>query len=630
MAFYPCFASDNIYITRSTPDGEKLFSSIYLVDYKTMHRRFAHPSRAVLRKAREHTQKFPDIEFPSEEPICRGCAEGKMPQRSFPPNYKRATRPFELIHSDLTIFPVDSYHKYKYIITFFDDYSSHAWVMCMRKKSSAITCTKQFLAMVKTQFNATVQRWMSDAGGEYKSDVFDQMLKDNGIQILQSVPHQPQQNGRAERFMRTLMDKAEAMRHEACFPPSWWEFAVEHAAHVYNRTPLRRANWKTPYELVYNEAPAVDHLRVFGCGAYVQIPADVRINKLAPKSELMTYLGTAPGRHGYLFMRKPNNVLCTGATALFDESMFPECDKHSKRRNTRLQENAPDPDQQDQQPNIPYMEDNDDELRQLPNNPPSKGKGKARDDAPDRDRSPSPIPPFLPQGEQPEEQPAPRRQRQRYVPGEPTRRSERTRNLAPRPGNIYGEKKTPLEQYKEIENERPWRKIVGEQPPIRGRTKATSREEQVPGPSSRPEPPLERAPHQSSPGHQSREESHSWREPQPEISSDTSEEEELNEELRDSADEEVQMAKLCREGGVDLINYLLAHAVPPVDGLPIQNVRDWTYRDISRLPLAEQKEWKAACNEELEALHKRKVFELVDRPVGRKVIKKPLGLRRQN
>ena len=36
------------------------------------------------------------------------------------------------------------------------------------------------------------------------------------------------QNGRAEHLMHTLMDKAEAMRHQACIPQSWWEFAFAH------------------------------------------------------------------------------------------------------------------------------------------------------------------------------------------------------------------------------------------------------------------------------------------------------------------------------------------------------------------------------------------------------------------
>jgi hypothetical protein len=60
--------------------------------------------------------------------------------------------------------------------------------------------------------------------------------------------------------MRTCMDKAQAMRLEACLPESWWEFAVLHAVHVYNRTPVRRLQWRTPYEALHGEAPDVSHL----------------------------------------------------------------------------------------------------------------------------------------------------------------------------------------------------------------------------------------------------------------------------------------------------------------------------------------------------------------------------------
>ena len=67
--------------------------------------------------------------------------------------------------------------------------------------------------------------------------------------------------------MRTLMDKAEAMRIDAGLPDSWWEFAILHAVHIYNRTPLKRLNWRTPYEALYGEPPVINHLRVFGCGS---------------------------------------------------------------------------------------------------------------------------------------------------------------------------------------------------------------------------------------------------------------------------------------------------------------------------------------------------------------------------
>jgi hypothetical protein len=56
-----------------------------------------------------------------------------------------------MIHSDLKLFLVKLYHQYKYVIVFYNDYSSHAWVSCLQQKSSAIAATKQFLAIVKPQ-----------------------------------------------------------------------------------------------------------------------------------------------------------------------------------------------------------------------------------------------------------------------------------------------------------------------------------------------------------------------------------------------------------------------------------------------------------------------------------------------
>ena len=52
-----------------------------------------------------------------------------------------------------------------------------------------------------------------------------------------------------------------------------------------------------------------------------------------------------------------------------------------------------------------------------------------------------------------------------------------------------------------------------------------------------------------------------------------------------------------------------------------ENVRNWSYKDIAHLPQAEQKHWQLACQEELNMLWKRKVFELIDRPCDYKVIK---------
>ena len=164
---------------------------IYSVDYELMHKRLGHPSKDVMAQFPKQSNETKHFDMPKDVPVCPGCAQGKMPASPHTPSESRASAPFERIHSDLKSFPVLSYHKYKYFVSCIDDYTSHAWIILLCQKSAAITVLKQFTAMVKTQYGADIKEWMSDAGGEYKSDTFLKTLKDAGTKILQSVPHTP-------------------------------------------------------------------------------------------------------------------------------------------------------------------------------------------------------------------------------------------------------------------------------------------------------------------------------------------------------------------------------------------------------------------------------------------------------
>jgi len=104
---------------------------------------------------------------------------------------------------------------------------------------------------------------------------------------------------------------------------------------------MRRLEWRTPHEWFTGERPSIECLWVLGCGAYVFIPSEVRENKMAPKAELMVFLGMHSRGKGYIFMRGPNNIVFSAAHATFDESLFPRCPKGTLQNNTRLQEVAP-------------------------------------------------------------------------------------------------------------------------------------------------------------------------------------------------------------------------------------------------------------------------------------------------
>jgi transposase InsO family protein len=79
-----------------------------------------------------------------------------------------------------------------YTIVFYDDYTSMGWVLAIHTKDRALSATKEFLTYVSNQYNTQVKGWMSDAGGEFKSTAYKQLMCDHGIHIYESAPHTPQ------------------------------------------------------------------------------------------------------------------------------------------------------------------------------------------------------------------------------------------------------------------------------------------------------------------------------------------------------------------------------------------------------------------------------------------------------
>ena len=212
-----------------------------------------------------------------------------------------------------------------YFLIVFDDNTSHGRTVNLKHKSNANPPIQQYIAKIKTQYGKQIHEFQIDARGKFKSRELIEFSKELSVNILTSVPHMHQQNSHVECFIRTIMDKAQALHLEACLSQSWWEFSVDCAIHIYNCTPIQHHNWKTPFENLECTKPDVAHLCVFRCGAYVFFLEEVCINKLNPKLELMTFLGYPQGTKGWMFMRGPNNVIFTVTQALFDETLFLKC-----------------------------------------------------------------------------------------------------------------------------------------------------------------------------------------------------------------------------------------------------------------------------------------------------------------
>jgi len=165
------------------------------VSNEVWHKRLGHPNPRILSHLlksglisnKEHSASTVFLD-------CATCKLGKSKILPFPSAGSRATNPFEIIHSDVWgISPVISHANYRYFVTFIDDYSRYTWVYFLRNKSEVFSMFKLFLALVNTQFSATVKTLRSDSGGEYMSHAFQSFLQSNGIVSQRSCSYTPQQ-----------------------------------------------------------------------------------------------------------------------------------------------------------------------------------------------------------------------------------------------------------------------------------------------------------------------------------------------------------------------------------------------------------------------------------------------------
>ncbi|PIL36305.1 hypothetical protein GSI_01968 [Ganoderma sinense ZZ0214-1] len=374
------------------------------------------------------------------------------------------------------------------------------------------------------------------------------MLKDKGIEIIPSAPHIHQQNGRAERIIRTLMDKSEAMRHDACIPQSWWEFSFEHAAHLHNRTPTCRLEWRTPYELLNGTKPDISHLCVFGCGAYVFLPPEVRKNKLSPKSELMIYLGVG--------------AVC------FQNAHMKRSDKGSRVRPNQLNLWT-------RQLLLLYSLMTAMSHAVLPQNLPQRARVRRETSHLHQLRL---YPLYL-------------------------------LNLAHSAERTYQKCNTLCR--------RNLLRLTGQARKNRDGLRESGKYQFAKAMSMVKHDTLQTFLRTLRNGDRGSK----WLDPDDDDDDDDDEEEESEEESSGQSSDEVEgvlraartdVAQLCREGGASLIQFLIAKAIPPDEGEKVPP---------PILPNAERKEWFTACREELEALRRRDVYDLVDRPKGRKVVK---------
>lgn len=226
----------------------------------------------------------------SKVEFCESCVNGKITKLQFGTR-KKSKDILEIVHSDVCG-PIDpiSHDGDKYFVTFIDDFSNFICVYMLKNKSDVFSCFKEYIQMVQTKFNKRVSTLCCDNGREYVSRDMLQYCKSNGTFIDYTIPYTPQQNGKAERFNRTLVEKSRSMISDSGVPKNSWNEAIRTAAYILNRSPSANLESITPAELWYDEKPNVKNLKIFGTVAYSHVPDQFR-NKFDKKSEKCIMIG---------------------------------------------------------------------------------------------------------------------------------------------------------------------------------------------------------------------------------------------------------------------------------------------------------------------------------------------------
>ena len=115
------------------------------------HRRLAHVNMQDLARVHVHTDGVPKISASScNNDVCRACRLGKAHKLPFKGHFVRATRPGEIVHSDIVgPLPVSYPQRHRYLVTFLDDYSRHVFVAFMRHKSDVKQAFQEYRAHVE-------------------------------------------------------------------------------------------------------------------------------------------------------------------------------------------------------------------------------------------------------------------------------------------------------------------------------------------------------------------------------------------------------------------------------------------------------------------------------------------------
>ena len=254
------------------------------------HEKWGHSCKDLLDKTARHH----GIQLQGKLTHCSGCGAFKAKTKAITRTTEiKSTKPGERIYIDTTgPFP-KSKGGHKYWMVAVDEFTDRTWTHFSASKKHMCTFVKEIIILLKGQ-RKELKYIRCDNAGEHQSALKD-LCTINGITLEYTAPGTPQQNGRAERRIAVLWQKAMIMMAHAGLnklnQSHLWAESVNTAGFLHNLMSTTKS--LTPaMELWTNKKTTGWFTKLVQFGRLGYIPKQGKLkSKMKEKGELVMMLG---------------------------------------------------------------------------------------------------------------------------------------------------------------------------------------------------------------------------------------------------------------------------------------------------------------------------------------------------
>ena len=179
---------------------------------------------------------------------CTRCLRRKTPSHVAPLQPIHVTQPLELVHMDyLSLEPSKGNIENVLVIT--DHFTRYA--LAYPSKTQTAQATARILWDNFICHYGFPEKFISDQGRNFESDLIKELCKIAGVKKLHTTPYHPQSNGQCERFNSTLCNMLGTLSEEE---KSDWKSYLGCMTHAYNCTKHASTTY-SPYYLMFGRHP---------------------------------------------------------------------------------------------------------------------------------------------------------------------------------------------------------------------------------------------------------------------------------------------------------------------------------------------------------------------------------------